>query len=37
MKDEFRPGQLGMDAPAGHIIPKEKAGFKRGVKAEGDK
>ena len=37
MKDSFRKGQLGMDAPAGHVIPTETAGFKRGVKADGDK
>ena len=34
--NSFRPGLLGSDAPKGYDIPAIEAGFKRGVKAEGD-
>tara|TARA_R100000353_G_scaffold19770_3_gene18129 strand:- start:3241 stop:3876 length:636 start_codon:yes stop_codon:yes gene_type:complete len=37
MKDEFRKGQTGSDAPSGYSVPEVKAGFKKGVKADGDK
>ena len=37
MGDKFRKGQKGSDAPADHEIPTVTAGFKHGVKAEGDK
>ena len=35
--NSFRPGLLGCDAPKDHIIVDIRAGFKRGVKAVGDK
>tara|TARA_R100001594_G_scaffold144814_1_gene194361 strand:- start:3674 stop:4366 length:693 start_codon:yes stop_codon:yes gene_type:complete len=37
MGDEHRKGQTGSDAPKDYVIPVETAGFKHGVKAEGDK